>query len=104
MSKKEYFVAKENDILEGGSVAVQAGSRTIAVFRVQGKFYAILNRCLHKGGSLCEGTVVKDRKVVRCPWHLWDWSLETGHLEAYPRKRMLVFDVRVVDGEVFLKA
>jgi nitrite reductase/ring-hydroxylating ferredoxin subunit len=47
----EYVVGKLNEIPEGKAIAVEAGRRTIAVFRVGGKLYAIANRCPHKGAS-----------------------------------------------------
>ena len=100
---REYWVAKVGDIPEGDSIAVRAGSRIIAVFRIDGNFYAILNRCLHKGASLCEGTVDRDRKVVVCPWHRWAWSLETGHFEVDARKGMPTYNVHVVEDEVYLQ-
>lgn len=99
---KEYFVAREEDIPDGARFAVRVGRRIIAVFRIGNEFYALPNRCAHKGGPLCEGELVRERKVIRCPWHLWEWSLTTGCLEAYPQRRMPLVQVKVADGEVRL--
>ena len=99
---KEYFVARVEDVPDGARVAVRVGRRIIALFRIGDEFYALPNRCAHKGGPLCDGDLVRDRKVIRCPWHLWDWSLTTGRLEAYPQRRMPPVQVRVTDGEVRL--
>ena len=98
----EYFVARVEDIPDGGRLAVRVGRRIIAVFRIGDEFYALPNRCAHKGGPLCEGDLVPDRKVIRCPWHLWDWNLTTGRLAAYPQRRMAPVQVRITDGEVRL--
>lgn len=100
---KDYIVGKVEEFPEGGSVAVQAGTKTVAVFKVEGEFFAIHNRCTHKGASLCDGLLDKENKVIRCPWHLWDWSLEDGKLQAYTRKRMPVMNVRVEDGDIILR-
>ncbi|GGG02041.1 Rieske (2Fe-2S) protein [Paenibacillus abyssi] len=99
---KEYFVAKETEVSEGGVVTVQAGKRVITVFKINDEFYAMNNTCPHKGASLCEGKIDKERKIVRCPWHLWDWSVETGELEAYTKKRLPVYTVKVIDGDILL--
>jgi nitrite reductase/ring-hydroxylating ferredoxin subunit len=63
----EYIVGKIDDIATGTGIAVQAGQRTIAVFRVGDDFFAVNNACPHKGASLCEGEVVVEEKIVRCP-------------------------------------
>ena len=66
---QEYVVGKVGDIPDGKGITIEAGRRTIAVFRIGSEFFAIHNNCPHKGVSLCEGKVVPDKKVVRCPWH-----------------------------------
>lgn len=106
---QEYIIgsaeAIDELIPEGESIAVRAGRRTIAVFNLgQGRFHALANTCPHKGASLCEGKVEVTKKVVRCPWHLWNWSLESGEFEVSPEQRIPSFDVTVVDGKVVLYA
>ncbi|MDH3240758.1 MAG: nitrite reductase small subunit NirD [Alphaproteobacteria bacterium] len=100
----EYVVGRLDDIPQDGAVAVQAGRHLVAVFRVGDAVYALHNTCPHKGGFLCQGQVVADKKMVRCPWHYWNWSLETGALETDPRQKVRRFEVKVVDGEVVLTA
>jgi NAD(P)H-dependent nitrite reductase small subunit len=94
----EYIVGKVDDIPEGKGIAVEAGPRTIAVFRVGEKLYAVANRCPHKGASLCEGEVVVEEGIVRCPWHHWNWQLEDGKLEADPRQGLRTYPI-AVDGD-----
>ena len=94
----EYVVGKIEDIPEGKAIAVEAGRRTIAIFRVAGKLYAVANRCPHKGASLCDGEVVAEEGIVRCPWHHWNWQLEDGKLEADPRQAVRTYPI-VLDGE-----
>jgi 3-phenylpropionate/trans-cinnamate dioxygenase ferredoxin subunit len=97
----EYLVGRVGDIAEGESIAVEAGNRTIAVIRSGGKYYAIANRCPHKGASLCEGEVVVEAGIVRCPWHHWNWSLADGKLECDHRQRLRTYEV-TVDGDDIL--
>ena len=92
----EYVVAKTTDIPSRSAIAVQAGRREIAVFNIEGEYFAISNSCPHKGASLCDGPI--EGKMVRCPWHHWNWRLEDGKLETDPRQGLRTFEV-VVDGD-----
>lgn len=71
---------------------MQAGVRSIGVFRVGDRFYGIRNRCPHQGGPLCLGHLLGDAVAdapgearlsadplrVACPWHGWEYDLQTG--------------------------
>ena len=100
----EYVVGKIDDIRPGTAVAVQAGHRVIAVFRLGDDFFAVNNACPHKGASLCDGEIVIQDKVVRCPWHHWSWQLGDGKLESDPRQRLRTYEVAVEGDEVILRA
>jgi nitrite reductase/ring-hydroxylating ferredoxin subunit len=82
---------------------VQAGRRTIAVFRVGNDFFAISNVCPHKGASLCDGEVLVEERRVRCPWHHWNWQLDDGKLESDPRQSVRVYELAVDGDEVILR-
>jgi quercetin dioxygenase-like cupin family protein len=65
----EYLLGKIEDFPEGKGRAFRAGTRTVAVFRTKDGIFAIANRCIHKGASVCEGEISENGTVVRCPWH-----------------------------------
>jgi len=100
---QEYNVGKLADLPDGKGVAVQAGRRTVAVFRVGNDVFATANFCPHKGASLCEGEVICSEKIVRCPWHHWNWHLDQGVLEADPRQKLRRFDVAIEGEDVILR-
>lgn len=100
----DYFVGKIDEITEGRGVAVQAGQRQISVFRFADDFFAIANSCPHKGASLCEGEVLGDKRMVRCPWHHWNWHVDSGCLEADPRQRLRTYKVLVEGDDVIVRA
>ena len=50
-------VCAASEIPPGGRRIVDVGGRSIGVFNVAGRFYALHNGCPHKGGALCEGPV-----------------------------------------------
>ncbi len=70
-----------DDIPREGSRVVRAGIMEIAVFRTTtDEFYAIDNRCPHRGGPLSEGIV--HGGFVTCPLHNWVISLKTGKAQG----------------------
>ena len=60
-------VARAGEIAPGESKAEEAGGKKIAIFNIEGTFYAIDDTCTHRGGPLSEGMVVGAE--VTCPWH-----------------------------------
>jgi nitrite reductase (NADH) small subunit len=69
-------VAEVKDIPPGDSKCVSCGNERIALFNVDGEFYAISDMCPHAGGPLSEGWV-EDGEVT-CPWHGWSFKLKSG--------------------------
>lgn len=100
----DYVVGKIGDIPPGTAIAVQVGRRTIAVFRVGDDFFAVNNTCPHKGASLCDGEIVIEEKIVRCPWHHWNWQLEDGKLQSDRRQGLRTYEVAVDGDEVIVRA
>lgn len=90
-------VARVRDIAPGSAKAVMIGNREIALFNVDGTFYALDNTCPHQGGPLCEGWVEDDE--VTCPWHAWTFKLSDGKMTLGDYACVDAFDVRV-DGDV----
>src|SRR5258708_40323625 len=68
--------AKTNEITPGTIREFQIEGKAIALANVGGKFYAINNTCLHRGGRLGQG--VMDGKKVACPWDGWQDDVPTG--------------------------
>lgn len=58
-------VARVNEIPVGTSKVVEAGGTPVALFNIEGTFYALGNICLHQGGPLGEGRV--QGTTVTCP-------------------------------------
>ncbi len=67
-------VAETKDIPPGEGIAVEVKDERIAIFNVEGKFYAITDTCPHMGGPLSEGFA--DEDSVTCPWHGWNFEFE----------------------------
>ena len=83
---------------EGGKL-VDAGGRSLAVFRVGTTYYAIDNTCTHRGGPLAEGMLVGEEVI--CPWHGAHFNVKTGAVCAPPaREGVKSFPVRIVGTDV----
>lgn len=112
--QSRFVVGKCADFPEGTRLIVEVQGRSIGIFKVDGRFHAILNRCPHRGAELCKGDVVglveserpgdvrlnRDRKFLVCPWHGWEYELESGQ-SWYDASRMRArtFSVNIEEGD-----
>ena len=94
-------VAAVGDVPRGEGRVVEVGDRTLALFNVDGKYYAIDNTCPHRGGPMAEGDL--DGLVVSCPWHAWRWDLRTGANVNNPAVKLGCYAVTEEAGDVFVE-
>jgi len=92
-------VAKTTEIEPGQARLVDVNGRSIALFNVDGQFFALDNTCTHKGGPLAEGEI--SGHEVTCPWHGAMFDVRTGEVVGPPAQRaVLRYDVRVTGTDV----
>ncbi len=92
-------IAKTSDVPENGGVAVDVEGLRIAVFNVDGKYYALDDRCTHADASLAEGDV--DERTVECPLHGARFDLDTGAALSAPAERPVVaYKVHVAGDDI----
>ncbi len=84
----------------GKGETVLLGGRRIAVFNVDGQFYALDDDCPHRGGPLGPGWVDAGKCAVACPLHGWEFDLKTGACLTVPARPVRAYAVRVADGNV----
>ncbi len=79
---------------------VDIAGRSIGIFNVENNYHAVRNSCPHRGAPLCmgvvEGFVTGNEpgdfkfdsvgRILRCPWHGWEFNLETGESVFNPHK------------------
>jgi nitrite reductase/ring-hydroxylating ferredoxin subunit len=75
-------IAETTRLGPGAATAAEIEGNRIAVFNVDGAFYAIDDTCPHAGGPLSEGQV-KDCQVT-CPWHEARFDLKSGDALSPP--------------------
>jgi nitrite reductase (NADH) small subunit len=89
------------DEFPNGSVGeFVAGDRLVALFNVEGSFYALDGVCPHQGGPLGKGKLTGC--VVTCPWHGWQFDVTTGQHQASRSIRHQTFDVKIDEGKVWV--
>ena len=114
----DVFVEEVAEFPEGERRIIEVNGREIGVFNLKGKFYALLNVCLHQSGPMLKGTItgtliagentiwmpqwIKEGEILRCPWHFLEFDIRTGDCLGYPGRRIRFYEVRVVDGKVIL--
>ena len=113
----EHRIGHADDVRREGCRVVEVEGRPVGVISVGEAFYAIHDRCPHMGASMCTGTLGgtfvaagphelvygMDDRVIRCPWHGWEFDLETGRSLLEPdRVGLRTYQVTVVDDEVVL--
>jgi 3-phenylpropionate/trans-cinnamate dioxygenase ferredoxin subunit len=108
-----HIAAKVGDIPPDGSKLVEVAGRRIALFHVNGEYFALTDRCPHEGGSLCAGRIVgrltsdapgsyrlsRQHALVQCSWHGWEFDVRTGQSYCDPDSiRARSYQVTVAPG------
>lgn len=97
----KYKVCKTSDLVEGQGNQYEVNGQDIAVYHVDGKFWATADFCPHRGGSLGHGKL--DGKTVICPNHGWQFDITTGECLNNVSGEVDTFEVSVEADEVFVE-
>jgi 3-phenylpropionate/trans-cinnamate dioxygenase ferredoxin subunit len=76
-------VATVGEVPLNGSKLVEVDNVRIALFNLNGEYYAIEDVCTHDGGPLVEGEIVNGHEV-RCPRHGARFDIRTGAALSLP--------------------
>ena len=98
-----------------------ADGTAVTVLRFGDEFRAYVNRCAHMGGPVGDGVIIGRVEMVLdeekrclgerfseesvnlvCPWHGWEYDLDSGEFIGDRSIRLWSYDVEVRDGEVYL--
>jgi nitrite reductase/ring-hydroxylating ferredoxin subunit len=99
---KRHPAAREGEIPPGGRKIVSVGPVEIGLFDVGGEIRAYRNACPHAGGPVCLGRISgtplpskvyeyiygMEGRILRCPWHGWEFDLMTGGHIVDPETRL----------------
>ncbi|MBK5114733.1 MAG: non-heme iron oxygenase ferredoxin subunit [Candidatus Heimdallarchaeota archaeon] len=99
-----------SEIPENAVKTFKIENKDIAVFKVEGKFYAIDRLCTHMKGNLVKGKL--EDKTIKCPLHGSVFSLESGELLSPPgtvagwfkkAKNTHIYETSVQDDFLFVE-
>ncbi|NEU31899.1 Rieske (2Fe-2S) protein [bacterium LRH843] len=115
--ENKYDVAGIDEIAPGKWKIVTVKGREIGIYNRSGTYYGIRNVCPHQQAELCLGVVSgtnlpskpheyifgMEEGVLSCPWHGWEFSLETGKSLFDPeRYKVKTYPVKVENERVVL--
>ncbi len=115
------------DFEDGTCKILSTGGRSIGVYNVRGRLYAVQNVCPHQLSPICDGELLgqsynvresefggtmlpsapgkyeygMEGRILRCGRHGWEFDIETGEaLFTSDRRRLATFPVVVDNGMV----
>lgn len=114
--EERVFICEAETLPPGARLVREIAGRSIGLFNVRGRFYALHNRCPHRGGPVCLGPVTgtalpsdvlryaygREGEIVRCAWHGWEFDIATGRAVVDPTVRARTYPVEVKDGRVYV--
>jgi len=118
---REVCIGSVSEFSDPGRKIVGFDGFEVAVFRLDGEFFAYLNHCPHMGGPACQGKMIakveeiiaddrtskgmafsRTRLHVVCPWHGFEFDIRTGVHPGNARARLRKIGVAVSEGEVII--
>ncbi|MGE5509711.1 MAG: Rieske (2Fe-2S) protein [Bacteroidota bacterium] len=112
-AKSRHVVARVAEIPPGGRKLVTIDGRGVVVFNLKGEFFALSDKCPHRGAHLAQGKLTglvdapepgcyrysRVGEIVRCPWHGWEFDIRTGRSWCDPKRlRLMRYAVSVEPG------
>jgi len=117
----EVLVCNSESLQEGRVLLWRHDSIEVGLFRRKGKIYCYRNVCPHQGGPACEGvrrSAVEDLFTeeglfagqryndddvhIVCPWHGYEFHLDTGRHVGDPNIGLQKFETVERDGAIYV--
>ncbi|HXL55641.1 MAG TPA: Rieske 2Fe-2S domain-containing protein, partial [Chitinophagaceae bacterium] len=93
-------VCDVNDIAEDRAKMFCINEERIAVFKTQGKLFAVSNVCKHQNGPLGEGKVLDG--CITCPWHGYQYLPHNGQSPPPFKEKVSTYDVKLDGSDVWV--
>ncbi len=91
-------VGSASDCAPGSCIEAVVGESIVVVVNVDGMFFAMDGICAHQGGPLSKG--VLSGCTLTCPWHGWQYNVETGQQLLSDTIRQTVYRARESGGTI----
>ncbi len=90
-------------IRDGEAAKVEANGLDIAIFKVNGEFFALNDHCSHGNASMSEG-YVEDDFTVECPLHSARFCLKSGEALCQPATDPIAaYPIVIEGGKVYVE-
>ncbi|PJF42130.1 MAG: biphenyl 2,3-dioxygenase [Phototrophicales bacterium] len=100
----EFLLVGSADELKPGDepIVVEINRRWVAIYNIDGQFYAIEDRCTHDDGPLAEGTL--KGCIVECPRHGARFDVRTGKVLSGPAGTVDVptYQVKIENDQLWI--
>jgi nitrite reductase/ring-hydroxylating ferredoxin subunit len=118
---EEVAVGTLQDLADGDHRVFAIETLEVGIFRVGDRIMAYENNCPHAGGPVCQGKIFNrvdealtpdkksaglkfsERRHVVCPWHGYEFDIETGCHPGDARMRLRRVKVEVRDGQIYVR-
>ena len=93
-------VCKKSEVSQGNAIRID--DPEIAVFNVEGEFFAIKDVCTHDQARLSDGELTGE--TIECPWHGACFSVKTGEVLSLPATEPVeTFPVVLKEDDVYVE-
>lgn len=114
----QYHICHVDKIPDSDALIVDVKGRSIGIFKRDDRYFAVKNLCPHKQAPLAKGTLdgtmlptncpgelnfgLED-KVLKCPWHGWEFDIETGQcLFGVSSSKIKTYSVEIIEDNVYI--
>ncbi len=95
-------VIDQNALADDEHMVIDVDGTEVAVFKLDGKFYAIEDVCTHDGAEIASGEL--DGDEIICPRHGARFCIKTGKFKSPPAyEDIACFPVKIEEGRVKIR-
>jgi nitrite reductase/ring-hydroxylating ferredoxin subunit len=113
-----HLVAQLDELEDATPKVFAVAGRSVGLIKSNGRIHAVRNVCPHKGAPVCRGTFRGtmlpsdpgtfvfglDDRILQCPWHGWEFDLNTGQtLCGNGNKKLMLYPVTVKEGAIYIE-
>jgi 3-phenylpropionate/trans-cinnamate dioxygenase ferredoxin component len=92
-------IISEDQLPEGERLFVEIGGKSVVVFKIAGKYFAIGDVCSHDNGPVGDGEI--EENEIICPRHGGRFDITTGKATSLPALVDIPsYPVKVVEGMI----
>lgn len=92
-------VCAANTLADNENIIVDVDGTEVAIFKIDGQFYAIEDVCSHDGTEIASGDLEGDEII--CPRHGSRFCVKTGEVKCAPAyENIAVFPVQIKDNRI----